>query len=399
MEDAADEVARQAKLRSLAEQIAVHDRGYEGKQRRCPRCGQWQQYKGERPRELSFDCGTLTVPRAYYGCPACHTTSYPLDEQGGLVEGKEQGRLREKLALLAVLAPYHQAPQVCQTLLGAEYHANSLRRVALREAQHLAASGHEPTLPRREQERLYLQVDGHLCPTREERQSPEDQGYREAKVGLAFAEGDVAEVSKGRHEILAKVLKAQITDSEEFRAIFREVYRRAQGEHAAALIVLADGARWIWNLAEELVPQALQILDFSHAKHYLWEAAKLLYGEGSAFLGPWVKEQEGLLLEDKVEQVISHLDHFLDLAPALAPILHYFPQNAARMRYGTYRARGLYIGSGAGESAGKQLSAARIKGPGMHWNVRDLNALLTLRCLFLEQSWQSYWNSSTQLAA
>jgi hypothetical protein len=85
-----------------------------------------------------------------------------LDEQLGLVEGPEQGRLREKLALLAVVVPYHQAPQVCQTLLGSEYHAMTLRRVALREAARLTASGLHQTLPRREGARLYLEVDGHL---------------------------------------------------------------------------------------------------------------------------------------------------------------------------------------------------------------------------------------------
>ena len=52
---------------------------------------------------------------------------------------------------------------------------------------------------------------------------------------------------------------------------------------------------------------------------------------------PWVKEQETFLLEDKVEQVITLLEHFLDLAPALAAILPYFQQNTERMRYGTYR--------------------------------------------------------------
>ena len=66
----------------------------------------------------------------------------------------------------------------------------------------------------------------------------------------------------------------------------------------------------------------------------------------------------------------------------LASILHYFEQNAHRMRYGTYRCRGYFIGSGAIESAGKQTAAARIKGPGMRWNVADLNALLVLRCVF-----------------
>ncbi len=399
IEDAADEVARQAKLRYMAERITAYDRGYEGGRRRCPRCGQWQKYKGEIVREVEVDCGTLALQRAYYVCAACGQTSYPLDEKLGLVEGKEQGRLREKLALLAVLTPYHQAPQVSQTLLGSERDGTTVRRVALREAHHLAASEHRQTLPSRERDCLYLQVDGHLCPTREPRQSADDQGYREAKAVLAFSAHDVAEVSKERHEILHKILRAQVTDSETFRAIFAEVYQQARGAQAAEVIVLADGARWIWGMVEEQLPHAVQILDFSHVKQYLWEAGKLIYGERSAFLAPWVKEQETLLLEDKVEQVITRLERFLDLAPALAVILHYFAQNAGRMRYGTYRQRGYFIGSGAIESAGKQLAAARVKGPGMRWNVADLNLLLTLRCIFLEQSWQTYWNSQTLLAA
>ncbi len=399
LEEKADERARQAKLQCLAEEITAYDRGYEGPHRRCPRCGQAQRYKGDIARALVFDCGTLTVQRAYYICPACGQTSYPLDEQLGLGEEQEQGSLREKLALVAVLTPYHRAPQICQTLLGSERHASSLRRVALREAQRLTASAHCQRLPPRERDRIYLQVDGQMCPTREPRRGADDQGYREVKAVLAFSQADVAEVSKERHEILHKILQAKITDSETFYETFTTVYQQARGAAAAEVIVLADGARWIWTMAEDLVPQAIQILDFSHAKHYLWEAGKQIYGEGSALVRPWVKEQETLLLENKVEQVIAHIEYFLALAPALAAILHYFQHNAARMRYGTYRQRGYFIGSGAIESAGKQLTTARIKGAGMRWNVTDLNALLTLRCVFLEQSWQTYWKSCAQLAA
>ena len=399
LEEKAEERARQAKLQYLAEEIAAYDRGYTGARRRCPRCGKDQRYKGDVSRDLVFDCGTLTVQRAYYICPACRQTSYPLDEQLGLVEEQEQGSLREKLALVAVLTPYHQAPQVCQTLLGSERHASSLRRVALREAQRLSTSTHRHTLPPRACDRIYLQVDGQLCPTREPRQNAEDQGYREAKAVLAFSQADVAEVSKERHELLHKVLQAKITDSETFHEVFTTVYHQAHGAKAAEVIVLADGARWIWNMVEEVLPHAVQILDFSHAKQYLWEAGKLIYGEGSAFVRPWVKEQEQLLLEDKVAAVMAHLERFLDIAPALAAILHYFQQNMGRMRYGTYRQRGYFIGSGAIESAGKQLTAARIKGAGMRWNVPDLNALLSLRCVFLEQSWQTYWKACAQLAA
>jgi hypothetical protein len=399
IEDEGDEVARQAKLHRMAERIASYERGYAGNRRRCPQCGQWQKYKGDASRDLVVEGGTLTIVRAYYVCPSCHTTSYPLDEQLGLGAEQEQGRLREKLALVGVLVPYHQAPQVCQTLLGSERYASSLRRVALREAERLTTSGHRQSLRKREQDRIYLQIDGQLCPTRETRQGPEDQGYREAKAVVAFSQADVVEVSKERHELLAKVLKAQITDSDAFRSIVADVYQQAHGAQAAEVIVLADGAHWIWNLVQELMPHAIQILDFSHAKQYLWEAAKLIYGADSPFVRPWVKDREDLLFADKVEQVIAHLQRFVDLAPALTPIIHYFQQNQARMHYGTYHQRGYFIGSGAIESAGKQLTAGRIKGPGMRWNVADLNALLALPCVFLEHSWPAYWDAQAQLAA
>ena len=109
IEDEGDEVARQAQLQRKAERIGEYERGYEGSRRRCPQCGQWQQYKGDASREVVVEGGRLTVVRAYYVCPRCQATSYPLDEQFGLGEEREQGRRREKLAVVAV--PYPQAPR------------------------------------------------------------------------------------------------------------------------------------------------------------------------------------------------------------------------------------------------------------------------------------------------
>ena len=101
------------------------------------------------------------------------------------------------------------------------------------------------------------------------------------------------------------------------------------------MIVLADGAHWIWNLVEDLIPHAVQILDFSHAKHYLWEAAKLIYGADSPFVRPWVKEREALLFADQVEQVIAHLQRFVNLAPghSLHPSLLPTPPDADALRH------------------------------------------------------------------
>jgi len=244
-----------------------------------------------------------------------------------------------------------------------------------------------------------LPIDGQLCPTRELRHGPAAQGSREAKAVVAFSQADGAEVSKARPELLAKVLKAQITDCESFRSLVADVYQQAHGPQAAAVIVRAEGAHGSWNLVDDLLPHAGQILDFSHAKPYLWEAAKLIYGAESAFVRPWVKEQEALLFADKVAQGMTQLQRFVDIAPDLGPIIHYFPHNQARMPYGTYQQRGYCIGSGAIERAGKQLTAARITGAGMRGKVTALNALLALRCVFLEHSWTTYWDAQAQLAA
>jgi len=181
-----------------------------------------------------------------------------------VVEGKEQGRLREKLALVAVVVPYHQAPQVCQTLLGHERDGTTLRRVALREAQHLAASGQQQTLPQRERDRLYLQVDGQMCPTREPRQSADDRGYREAKAVLAFSGYDVAEVSKERHEILHKILRAQITDSETFPDIGVALYQQARGHGRqkcwGSPMVPAGSGRWGRTSARRLPRFSISVM-------------------------------------------------------------------------------------------------------------------------------------------
>jgi hypothetical protein len=80
IEEAAEAGARRTKLAQRAERSAASERGDGGGRRQCPRCGQGQKEKGEVGRELVFDCGPLTVARAYDVCGACGQTSYPVDE-------------------------------------------------------------------------------------------------------------------------------------------------------------------------------------------------------------------------------------------------------------------------------------------------------------------------------
>jgi len=401
IEDKAEVEARKVKLEAIKKEIEEHERGYEGVIRPCPSCGKPQKFKGNCCRKVKFDCGELEIQRAYYVCNNCRTSSYPLDEKLGLVEGREQGHLREKMSLLGIIAPYHKAPGVCSVLLGNEHHSASLRRLILREADNFESSNidSQHTLEVSPEETVYLEIDGHLCPTRETRRDASDKGFREAKVIMAFKMEDIAEVSKDRNEVLNQILKGKITSSGEFIITVQDVYERANAANAKQVVAIADGAQWIWNTFDEIAPEATQILDFAHAKSYLYKAAKIIYGSNSDLVKPWVKQQEDLLFKDKADEVLQNIKIYEKPDSEISEIVTYFTNNLRRMNYGTYQTRGLHIASGAIESAGKRIAQGRIKGGGMRWNVDDVNKLIGLRCAFLDNSLENYWDTQRKLAA
>lgn len=391
----------QLELEFLKHKIEKLDRGYEGNTRRCPKCGKLQQlYKGDQSRIAKFESGDLEIMRSCYHCDECKETNYPLDDKLSLVSGEEQGHLREKLTMLATITSYNQAAQVCKTLVGREESACALRNILLRESERIAdVVVQKPELPTTCDDTVYLQIDGHMCPTREKRRDSSDQGYREAKAVLSFRAQDVAEVSKDRREILDQLIEAEIISADKFKSVVQDVYNRSNAERAKALVALADGAPWIWNIIEDVAPEAVQILDYSHMKSYLYQAAELIYLSGSDLIKPWVKQQENLLFDDNVSEVIENMRRYIDLAPPLRQIISYFETHKHRMAYGSFSKRGFNIGSGSIESAGKRIAQGRVKGSGMRWNIRHLNPLLRLRCSLIDQSWHTIWLENFRKAA
>jgi transposase len=47
-------------------------------------------------------------------------------------------------------------------------------------------------------------------------------------------------------------------------------------EDISKKVVIGDGAEWIWNLAHQDFPSAIQIVDLCHARQHLWELARKL---------------------------------------------------------------------------------------------------------------------------
>jgi hypothetical protein len=78
---------------------------------------------------------------------------------------------------------------------------------------------------------------------------------------------------------------------------------------------------------------------------------------------------------------------------ARSEVVRYFTNQAHRMDYPSYVAKGWAIGSGPVEAACKTVSGQRMKGSGMRWGADGADALCHLRALFKsgDRQWDAFW--------
>ena len=107
--------------------------------------------------------------------------------------------------------------------------------------------------------------------------------------------------------------------------------------------------------------------------------------------------QKRLLDKGKIEKLVRLLRALRSTHPQLAEKIHteadYFERNAERMRYPKFRRQHLFVGSGVIEAGCKTVVASRLKRSGMFWTVRGANAILALRCAYLNGRLEDYWES------
>lgn len=161
-------------------------------------------------------------------------------------------------------------------------------------------------------------------------------------------------------------------------------------------VVIGDGAEWIWNLANEQFPGAIQIVDLYHARQHLWDLARRLHPQDEAKRKAWIrKHQERLLDKGKIEKLVQSLRAIEcadgELAEKIRTQADYFERNAKRMRYPKFRAQHLFVGSGVIEAGCKTVIGSRLKRSGMFWTVANANAILALRCCHLNGRFEEYW--------
>ena len=382
----------------------------------CTSCGRQMVCQDIRPVSWWARFGRLRPRVARYRCPDCHGECRPLLDLLGVEPGRISGSLARLLALLAAVAPYPLAARLAGLLLGVDISPMGVWRVAQRLgqaaaiyseglSQYHADSRGEGAPTQAAPATVLLSVDGcslgmqvrarRRRHTGNEKLPPlpavEEGHFREVKTGVLLLPEERVETSPGRRSVVRRFLVSCLGDAD---AIFQLLYAQLRelgwlGANTMVVIV-GDGAEWIWNRATWFIHRC-EILDYWHALEHAWDFARLRYGEGSQQADQWVHQIACDLKAGKVQPVIARLKRLRPKSPQLREsldcLIHYYSENANRMRYDEYLRLGYGIGSGAVESAHKQVVHARLRQAGMRWSEAGARRLLALRLLLLNDNW------------
>ncbi len=416
LERAVEQAYRPRMLAELQRRVEVVAETAQAAAPKCPCCGQTMRRKDTRSVTWMAGFGRLHAPVSRYRCAPCRIQCRPLLGLLGVEPGRISGSLARLLALLAVVAPYPLAARLAWLLLGVTVSPMGVWRAAQRLGQaaaiyserlseyHTDSRAEDIVNPNAPPAvvlsvdgcALGMQVRGHRRRRKEGEKLPalpavQEGHFREVKTGVLLLPEERVETSPGRRSLVRRFLVSCLGDAD---AIFQRLYAQLRelgwlGTHTTVVIV-GDGAEWIWNRAAWFVRRC-EILDFWHAVEHAWAFARLRYGDGSAQADLWVQAIAEDLRVGKVQAVIERLKRLrpktAESRESLAGLIRYYSENAGRMRYDEYLRLGYGIGSGAVESAHKQVIHARLRQAGMRWSEAGARRLLALRLLLLNDNW------------
>lgn len=366
---------------------------YEGSTIACE-CGERARFVGYRRRWIQTLCGEIEVTRAYYHCRGCGRGHLPWDVRQGLNGRQCSPGVKALACELSARLHYSEASAVMERLRGIRIEESSLEGIVgevggrLREAERAQIAGvlegGEEVEARKKSKRLYVSMDGVMAHI--------DKAWHEVKAGAVY-EG--APIGSGEHpdrDCKRWGLYTACREApEEFGNRLYLLALRGGLEEAEEVVVMGDGAPWIWSQASIHFQGGkggyTEVVDYRHACEHIYELARVLYGEASEQGKRWAKGHCDTLEENGPERLIRALKRRKakdeEQRAALARELNYFQKNRKRMDYPGFRARGLMIGSGPVEAACKVVVGQRLKQAGMRWSDRGADAVLAIRTTVL----------------
>jgi hypothetical protein len=385
-------------------------------------------------RRVDSRFGSLLLWRRYGWCEGCGEWQFPADHALGLGrQAPASPYLQELSALLVSKMPSEQAVLVAERLgldlsrcfFHREAHRQGLKAQKRRaqavaeletweDIQKLARYGEGPPP---QPFTLVIQIDAWDIRERDDwgqTQALRDQGKKPERwhwvyLATVFRLDHRGQTAGERAVITERGFVATRQGLEALTAqLYREAITRGLGQ-AQQVLVIADGALWIWKLAKERFPEARQRLDLYHAEEHLWAVANDLYGRSTPEALAWVTPLLQHVRGDQTSTVITSLK---ELKPRLLlqaqqeklqTQIEYFENNEHRMKYkeilearkacdeGTATKQQIQlanqpVGSGAVESTCRQYQC-RFKRTGQFWTTNGDEALLCLETFWRNNRW------------
>lgn len=378
----------------------------------CPVCGRkLTRLSDGHQRSFTTRFGEVAIQRTRGYCKRCGKWRTPADTALGLEETAGYSpAVQDMAALLGSKMPVEEASVVLEHLTGVKLPRATLDREARRQgerAQALRTELDKKAAPEKKQLELTLepyqiiiQLDawhirerdqwGKSAALRKTGQEPERWHW--VYTGTVFRLDHRGKTAGGRPVISERGFVATRQGLDALREqLHAEAMRRGLGQAAGALVI-ADGAVWIWRLADDRFPEARQRLDYYHAVQHLAAVAKAVFGEEKEKLKAWLKPLVRQLKKEPAVKVITQVEKLLEKLPdgavreAVSKEVNYLREHQERMDYRAALRRGEPIGSGPVEATCRQYQC-RFKRPGQFWSQRGDESLLCLETFWRNGRW------------
>lgn len=364
----------------------------------------------QHPRTLKSIFGNVKIIRAYYQDDMTGGSLGLLDRKLGFQARTVTPGVRYFATHLGITTSYKEGEDVFRKFLGVPICSKDIDSFTSEKSREIKKHFNkriegiqlgnnneiEPASinSREEAERIvYLETDGCFVPVKNEESNEDDNDWKECKTLLLFETQEV-ETKSGKKE--QQVVRRKYFSAVSKVGYFKKQVRRELEEYCrddtVKIVCVGDGAGWIWKMVKELVPKGrVEILDWYHVKEKITLLAADLFpddkqaNDKEMFIG----EMKGLLFTGKTDECIENLREWYEktnrkIQARIYDTINYFENNKERMgNYEQYKEEGVCIGSGAIESANKNVIQRRIKLPGCRWLKSQANIMAHSRAEFM----------------
>jgi hypothetical protein len=348
----------------------------------------------------------INIYRDWYVCRSCGKGFSPIDTLLGADEigHKMTPTMAAKIAYMGQFATSFEAAAECfEYISGLTISPFLIRQITeetgkkvdkqQRESAEAAYAKPEEAvlavLPNDQKSgRLYIMTDGSQVNTRIK--SEDDSTWKEMKLGLVYSDDHVLTCKGGETILTEKEYVAHFGCVEGFKPLLYDAAARAGYGTDKETVMIGDGAHWIWNLCDELFPDAVQVLDYYHMSENVHAYARYLYPYDNAKLKAWAETIITSIEAGKIDEALEAIPPTDEskLPSGVPKLYRYLTYNRNRMNYKELKQRGFKVGSGAIESGNKKVIQQRMKQSGMRWGVQTGQFIASLRAKYASNRWR-----------